>query len=84
MLLSQDLHGALRRFSDFLGCNLSEEAIDRIAHQCCFNNMRKNSMSNYSLVPQDIMDSSKSPFLRKGEDTASTKQMCSIARPLSL
>uniref|UniRef100_A0A667Y1Y7 Sulfotransferase n=1 Tax=Myripristis murdjan TaxID=586833 RepID=A0A667Y1Y7_9TELE len=77
--MNQDLHGALRRFSDFLGCNLSEEAIDGIAHQCCFNNMRKNSMSNYSLVPQNIMDSSKSPFLRKGEDTASTKQMCSIA-----
>ncbi|XP_078143294.1 sulfotransferase family 2, cytosolic sulfotransferase 3 [Centroberyx gerrardi] len=62
----QDLHGALRRFSNFLGSNLSEEAIQRTAEHCYFNNMKTNSMSNYSLVPKEIMDSSKSAFLRKG------------------
>ncbi|KAM4633889.1 sulfotransferase 2B1-like isoform 2-T3 [Polymixia lowei] len=62
----QDLRGALRRFSDFLGSNLSEEVIQRIAEHCCFNSMKTNCMSNYSLVPQEIMDSNKSPFLRKG------------------
>ncbi|KAM3873440.1 sulfotransferase 2B1-like [Diretmus argenteus] len=62
----QDLDGSIRRFSDFLGSNLNEEAIQRIAQQCCFNNMKTNCMSNYSLVPQEIMDSNKSPFHRKG------------------
>lgn len=62
----QDLPGVLRRFSSFLGRDLDEETVKRVANHCCFSNMKTNNMSNYSLVPQDIMDSSKSPFLRKG------------------
>lgn len=62
----QDLHGVIRRMSSFLGTELSPETVDRVADHCSFGNMKNNSMSNYSLVPQDIMDSSKSPFLRKG------------------
>ncbi|KAF7651227.1 hypothetical protein LDENG_00113890 [Lucifuga dentata] len=64
--MAEDLPAALRKFSDFLGCNLSEEVIQKIAEQCCFKNMKSNKMSNFSLVPQDIMDLNKSPFLRKG------------------
>ncbi|XP_056142654.1 sulfotransferase 2B1-like [Lampris incognitus] len=62
----QDLPGAVRCFSDFLGRNLSEEAIQKIADHCCFDKMKTNRMSNYSLVSEEFMDSSKSPFLRKG------------------
>ncbi|XP_019897016.1 sulfotransferase family 2, cytosolic sulfotransferase 3 isoform X2 [Esox lucius] len=62
----KDLRGVLERFSCFLGRELSEEALDCVARHCCFSNMKTNAMSNYSLVPQEIMDSSKSPFLRKG------------------
>ncbi|XP_027026370.1 sulfotransferase 2B1-like isoform X2 [Tachysurus fulvidraco] len=45
---------------------LSEEALKRITEQCQFKTMKQNNMSNYSLVPQKIMDNSKSSFLRKG------------------
>ncbi|KAL0984980.1 hypothetical protein UPYG_G00151380 [Umbra pygmaea] len=62
----KDLCGVVERFSRFLGRELSKEALDRVAKHCYFSNMKTNPMSNYSLVPQDIMDSSKSPFLRKG------------------
>ncbi|KAM3873439.1 sulfotransferase 2B1-like [Diretmus argenteus] len=62
----QDLDGSIRRFSDFLGTNLNEEAIQMIAQQCSFNNMKTNPMSNYSLAPQGMIDSGKSPFHRKG------------------
>ncbi|XP_062321516.1 sulfotransferase family 2, cytosolic sulfotransferase 3 [Osmerus eperlanus] len=62
----QDLRGVIRRFSSFLGQDLDEETVERVANHCCFSNMKTNIMSNYSLVPQGIMDSSKSPFLRKG------------------
>ncbi|XP_066575319.1 sulfotransferase family 2, cytosolic sulfotransferase 3 isoform X2 [Amia ocellicauda] len=62
----EDLRGALQRISKFLGRDLSAEALDLACQQCCFDGMRNNTMSNYSLVPADIMDSSKSPFLRKG------------------
>ncbi|XP_026227831.1 sulfotransferase family 2, cytosolic sulfotransferase 3 isoform X1 [Anabas testudineus] len=64
--LVQDLPAALRRISDFLGRNLSEETIQKIAKHCSFNTMKANQMSNFSLVPKIYMDSDKSPFLRKG------------------
>ncbi|KAI3360782.1 hypothetical protein L3Q82_013022, partial [Scortum barcoo] len=61
----QDLPAALRRFSDFLGSRLSEEAIQEIAEHCSFKAMKTNKMSNFSLVPKQYMNSDKSPFLRK-------------------
>ncbi|XP_076006482.1 sulfotransferase family 2, cytosolic sulfotransferase 3 isoform X2 [Genypterus blacodes] len=64
--IAQDLPATIRRFSDFVGNSLSEEVIQKIAEQCCFETMKSNRMSNFSLVPSDIMDSNKSPFLRKG------------------
>lgn len=62
----QDLPGALRRMSEFLGRNLSEEAIQKIAEHCSFKTMKTNRMSNFSLVPKVYMNPDKSPFLRKG------------------
>ncbi|KAJ8332879.1 hypothetical protein SKAU_G00417750 [Synaphobranchus kaupii] len=62
----QDLRGALGRMSRFLGRELSPEVLEKVANHCQFNNMKTNVMSNFSLVPKDLMDSSKSAFLRKG------------------
>uniref|UniRef100_A0A3Q3W5S0 Sulfotransferase n=1 Tax=Mola mola TaxID=94237 RepID=A0A3Q3W5S0_MOLML len=62
----QDLPAALRKISDFLGRNLSEEVIQKIAEHCSFKAMKGNNMSNFDLVPNELMDSDKSPFLRKG------------------
>lgn len=62
----QDLPAALRKLSDFLGCNLSEDVIDKIAEHCSFKAMKNNTMSNFQLVPKMYMDLDKSPFLRKG------------------
>ncbi|XP_068616394.1 sulfotransferase family 2, cytosolic sulfotransferase 3 [Brachionichthys hirsutus] len=62
----QDLPAALRRMSDFLGRNLSEEVIQKIAEHCSFKAMQDNNMSNFKLVPKELLDSDKSPFLRKG------------------
>uniref|UniRef100_A0A672H167 Sulfotransferase n=1 Tax=Salarias fasciatus TaxID=181472 RepID=A0A672H167_SALFA len=62
----QDLPAALRRMADFLGRNLDPETIQKIAEQCSFQTMKKNTMSNFSLVPKAYMDHDKSPFLRKG------------------
>lgn len=62
----QDLPAALRTMSAFLGTNLSEDIIQKIAEHCSFKTMKVNSMSNFSLVPKVLMDSDKSSFLRKG------------------
>lgn len=56
----------LRRFSDFLGQELTEQSLERVVNHCTFKTMKTNTMSNFSLIPQDIMDHKKSPFLRKG------------------
>ncbi|XP_052000556.1 sulfotransferase 2B1-like isoform X2 [Xyrauchen texanus] len=62
----QDLRGVLGRILTFLGRQLSAEALDCVVDHCTFKNMKTNTMSNYSLVPQNLMDSKKSSFLRKG------------------
>ncbi|MED6232790.1 hypothetical protein ATANTOWER_002454 [Ataeniobius toweri] len=62
----QDLPTSIRRISDFLCCSLSEDVIHKIAKHCSFESMKANTMSNFSLVPKEYMDSDKSPFLRKG------------------
>uniref|UniRef100_A0A8C9ZTG5 Sulfotransferase n=1 Tax=Sander lucioperca TaxID=283035 RepID=A0A8C9ZTG5_SANLU len=64
--MAKDLPAAVRRFSDFLGRNLSEEVIQKIAEHCSFKTMKTNKMSNFSLVPKEYMNPDKSPFLRKG------------------
>lgn len=64
--MKEDLPAALRRIASFLGKNLSDEMIMKIAENCSFKAMKENPMSNFSLVPKIYMDSDKSPFLRKG------------------
>lgn len=64
--MKKDLPAALRKISSFLGKNLSDEVIKKIAENCSFETMKDNPMSNFSLVPKIYMDSDKSPFLRKG------------------
>lgn len=63
----QDLPATLRRMSDFLERDLSEDVIQKIAQHCSFKAMKDNQMSNFKLVPRELMDSEISPFLRKGE-----------------
>ncbi|XP_077432845.1 sulfotransferase family 2, cytosolic sulfotransferase 3 isoform X3 [Vanacampus margaritifer] len=62
----QDLPAAVLLISKFLGKNLSDEDIEKIANHCSFKSMQSNIMSNFSLVPKIYMDSDKSQFLRKG------------------
>lgn len=62
----QDLPAALKRLSDFLGRNLDDATIQKIAEHCSFQTMKNNKLSNFSLVPKAFMDNDKSPFFRKG------------------
>ncbi|XP_069785982.1 sulfotransferase 2B1-like [Narcine bancroftii] len=64
--LLQDRRGTLVKLGDFLGKQLSSDTIEIIANQSEFNNMKQNKMSNYSFVPEELMDQKKSNFLRKG------------------
>lgn len=63
----QDLKGCVTKIAQFLEKPLSGEVIEKIAENCLFKNMKKNKMSNYSLVPEEFMNQKKSEFLRKGK-----------------
>uniref|UniRef100_UPI00398E552F sulfotransferase 2B1-like n=1 Tax=Pristiophorus japonicus TaxID=55135 RepID=UPI00398E552F len=62
----QDMRGVLVRLGEFLGKQLGDDAIETIANQSKFSNMKQNKMSNYSFVPKELMDQKKTNFLRKG------------------
>ncbi|NXX99554.1 ST2B1 Sulfotransferase, partial [Centropus bengalensis] len=68
--LHQDLRGAARRLSAFLGCPLGPETLEALEQHCSFATMRDNAMVNYSLIPSEIMDHSQGCFMRKGEEGA--------------
>ncbi|CAL8284615.1 unnamed protein product [Merluccius merluccius] len=61
-----DLQAAVARLAEFLDTPLDSETIGKIAERCVFKNMKNNKMSNYSLVPSELMDQNTSMFLRKG------------------
>ncbi|XP_012674660.1 sulfotransferase family 5A, member 1 [Clupea harengus] len=65
--MCKDLQGSLQRVSGFLQCTLLEEEINCAQKQCSFNSMRDNTMVNYTLVSQEIMDHSCGKFMRKGK-----------------
>ncbi|XP_030272271.1 sulfotransferase 2B1-like isoform X1 [Sparus aurata] len=60
-----DLKDSVSRIAQFLEIPLDDEVIEKIADRCLFKNMKTNS-SNFSLVPLEIDDMSKSEFMRKG------------------
>ncbi|XP_012515710.1 PREDICTED: sulfotransferase 1A3 isoform X2 [Propithecus coquereli] len=50
---------------EFVGRSLPEEIVDHIAQHTSFEEMKKNPMTNYTTVPEDIMDHDVSPFMRR-------------------
>ncbi|KAM9424943.1 sulfotransferase 2B1-like [Pholidichthys leucotaenia] len=62
----RDLKDSVGRIAQFLEKPLDAEAVEKITDRCLFNNMKKNNMSNYSMIPSEVMDQTKSQFLRKG------------------
>uniref|UniRef100_A0A3P9JK31 Sulfotransferase n=1 Tax=Oryzias latipes TaxID=8090 RepID=A0A3P9JK31_ORYLA len=64
-MIMQDLKDSVARISQFLEKTLDDEVISKIADRCLFKNMKQNNMSNYSAVPKEFMDQTKSQFLRK-------------------
>ncbi|XP_065393094.1 sulfotransferase 1A1-like isoform X1 [Macaca fascicularis] len=51
---------------EFVGRSLPEETVDLMVQHTSFKEMKKNPMANYTTVPQEFMDRSMSPFMRKG------------------
>ena len=56
----------MRVIAEFLGKDLSQETIDRIAGQCSFSEMKRNPATNYTQFAARWKPNS-TEFIRKGE-----------------
>ncbi|XP_077839392.1 sulfotransferase 1A3/1A4 isoform X1 [Macaca mulatta] len=56
----------IQKILEFVGRSLPEETVDLMVQHTSFREMKKNPMANYTTVPQEFMDHSISPFMRKG------------------
>ncbi|XP_032004630.2 uncharacterized protein LOC116465790, partial [Hylobates moloch] len=56
----------IQKILEFVGRSLPEETMDFMVQHTSFKEMKKNPMTNYTTVPQEFMDHSISPFMRKG------------------
>ncbi|XP_066463846.1 amine sulfotransferase-like [Eleutherodactylus coqui] len=64
--MKKDLRSAVLKICKFVGINLDEKAIDIVVEKATFKNMKHDPLSNYTFIPNDILDKSKGEFLRKG------------------
>ncbi|XP_042347740.1 cytosolic sulfotransferase 3-like [Plectropomus leopardus] len=63
--LSEDTGREIDKLCSFLGLSRSDEEKKRVAGGSHFDNMKKDNMANYSMIP--VLDSRISPFMRKGK-----------------
>lgn len=56
----------IKKILEFLGRSLPEETVDLIVHHTSFKKMKENPMTNYTTIPNEVMDHDISPFMRKG------------------
>lgn len=76
----QDARQELDGLCSFLGLSPSAHERENVLTGAKFDNMKKNKMTNYSMV--QMMDQRVSPFMRKGTTATSMLNFClSILNP---
>ncbi|XP_053576077.1 sulfotransferase 1 family member D1 [Bombina bombina] len=57
----------IQKILNFLDKKLSDDTLDKIIHHTSFKEMKNNDMANYKTIPQELLDQTTVPFMRKGE-----------------
>ncbi|XP_059109574.1 bile salt sulfotransferase 2-like isoform X1 [Peromyscus eremicus] len=63
--MKQDTKSIIKKICDFLGKKLEPDELDMVLKYSSFQAMKENNMSNYSLVPEDMVTQNWA-LLRKG------------------
>ncbi len=63
--MKKDTRSVVKRVSNFLGYNLSDEVVAKISDQIQFDKMKENSAANLSWM-KEYHEEGATPFLRKG------------------
>ncbi|XP_060114554.1 sulfotransferase 2B1-like isoform X2 [Heteronotia binoei] len=64
--LKQDLRGSVEKICCFIGKELNSQQIDSVVEYASFQNMKDNKMSNFTILPDTIIDHQKGQIMRKG------------------
>ncbi|KAM7340278.1 hypothetical protein ACRRTK_000893 [Alexandromys fortis] len=63
--LKQDTRGTIEKICDFLGKKLEKDELDLVLKYSSFQVMKENKMSNFSLIPEDVVTNGLD-LMRKG------------------
>lgn len=64
--LKEDIRKEVIKLIHFLERKPSEELVDKIIYHTSFQEMKNNPSTNYTTLPDEIMNQKVSPFMRKG------------------
>nr|XP_033816064.1 sulfotransferase 1 family member D1-like isoform X1 [Geotrypetes seraphini]XP_033816065.1 sulfotransferase 1 family member D1-like isoform X1 [Geotrypetes seraphini]XP_033816066.1 sulfotransferase 1 family member D1-like isoform X1 [Geotrypetes seraphini] len=65
--IKQNSISEIQKVMWFLGKDLPDATLEKIAHCTSFSQMKNNAMANYSTFPKEMMDQSQYTFMRKGQ-----------------
>ncbi|XP_075183537.1 sulfotransferase 2B1-like [Anomaloglossus baeobatrachus] len=64
--MQKDLRGTVIKICKFLGKELDDTALDSVVKHSSFKTMQENNMSNFTQVPDTLMDQKRCKFIRNG------------------
>lgn len=69
MIFLQDRHSVVIKLLNFIGKELSDQAIETLVEKCSFESMKDNVKVNFTKLQTGWFDFSKGSMLRRGTAT---------------
>eukprot|EP00069_Balaena_mysticetus_P007111 bmy_18969T0 len=64
--MKENIRKEVMKLIEFLGRKASDELVDKIIKHTSFQEMKNNPSTNYTMLPDEVMNQKVSPFMRKG------------------